>query len=826
MNLANYKLLTPRFELCSKFLLICSVLLMITGCTKDAVEVELGKENSLQEKDLKHDGNRAISIYKGIFATKNSKFRGTLLLKAPRNLKDISMLDPEASCTITLQNGETFNAEVTSFKQQENTNKSSDVLVHFDSKDFSFDFTIDESDKPIISNVVFKNQEGSVVASEETATNNVTPITGTYKCTNCQDQDSPLNGIILNNEDRTFNMLLTTADGSTQIDIQALVVSLQETQVITQQNCSSNSDYTFCTYGSGINGANEDLDWSGVHRFSSNASGENCSTLAGNFAFRFANYGAIEGEFASDSSCKNNTYYVSSTGNDSNTGLSPEDPWQNLSKLNSVNFQPGDEIFLKGGDEFNGNIYLDSEDANNSANPISIKSYGSGKAEINAGTGFGIYAYNTSGIKIDNIIVKGSGMHTNTNSGISFYNDLPGNIKLDLIEVTNTEVYGFKEFGIVIGAWNGNSGYANVLIENNKVHDCLDAGISSYGEFSASKTGYAHRNIIVRNCEVFNIKGYDKGKHSGNGILLSDVQNSIIEHSTVYNSGSGNTNCGGPVGIWFWDADNVTIQYSEVYGMSSGTGCDGGGFDMDGGVTNGVMQYNYSHNNDGAGFMVGQFTGSRPMSNITIRYNVSENDAATNGGSVYLFNGNNGTMSDITVHNNTLYIEEKTTNNQAANIKYNVWKPVKNNIKFYNNILYAVNGADLISIPSGYDGYFAGNLYYTNSDFSILYKGDLYTSLSEFRTTGNEVYNNENSGLQANPLLKDPGNGGVVGRENNLSNLTSYLLESTSPAINGGIIISNPGRRDYFGTILSSSTDDIGAHEVDTSVKSYNVANK
>lgn len=810
MNLTYY----PTIFLTRKIykIIIALILVFFYACSTN--DEEFIQENEIiNEETNANIESSGTSIFKGIFATSDASRRGTFLLKIPGGVKNLNLIDDDALGTITLSSGESFDAEVTQIKK---TDKSSDVLVQFDSEDFSFKFSIDENNNPVISDVNFKNQDGSIIATEETADNSVTPITGTYKCTNCQDQDSPLNGIELNNSERTFNMLLTTADGTTSIDIQALVVSLQETELISQQSCTSNSDYTICVYGSGVNGTNEDLEWSGIHRYtSSEENGNNCATLGGKFAFNYENFGSIEGEFKSDSTCPDKTYFLSNSGNDANSGLSPEDAWKSITKLNTVELNPGDQVLFKGGDEFPGNFHLDSNDANNSANPVLISSYGTGRATIQAGNGYGIYAYNTSGIKIDNLIIAGNGMNTNTNSGISFYNDLAGNVKLDYIEITNTEVFGFREFGIVIGAYNGNSGFTNVLIENNKVHDILDAGISSYGQFSASKTGYAHSNITVRNCEVFNIIGYDKGKHSGNGILLSDVQNSVIEHSTVYDSGSGNTNCGGPVGIWYWDADQVTIQFSEVYNMSSGSGCDGAGFDLDGGVTNGLMQYNYSHDNDGAGFMAGQFTGARPMNNITIRYNVSENDAATNGGSVYLFNGDNNSMSDIYVHNNTLYLSEHGTNSSAANIKYIYWKPVKENINFYNNILYAVNGADLVNIPSGYDGYFAGNLYYSESDFRIKYKGATYNSLESFRATGNEIYEGFDSGFQADPMLKNAGKGGIIGFGNRTSSLTAYLLESSSPAINNGIEIDDFGSRDFFGNTLTSNSNDIGAHQAD-----------
>ncbi|MUP46691.1 hypothetical protein E0K83_13180 [Gramella sp. BOM4] len=805
-------LLEARFP---KSLFYVFIAIMISSCSADADDIL--EDTSIEqgsEKDLSKDLNGKDRLYKGIFATTSSGYRGTFRLEIPGGVDDLSNIDPDSKGVLKLSNGENYTAEVAGIKQNSSSTKSADVKVEFDSKDFSFTFTVDEYNNPVLSDVILKERDGAIVAAEETADNSITPVTGTYKCTNCQDQDSPLEGIDLDNSDRTFNMLLTNEAGTTSIDIQALVGVLVDTQLVVEQDCTSSQENSYCILKSGTNGQNEDLNWSAVHRYSEIGADETCSVLAGNFAFQYQGFGTIEGEFNSDSTCPNQTYYVSSTGNDSNTGLAPEDAWRSIEKLNNLNIQPGDVIKLEGGKEFEGNLYLDSEDANNSASPVVISSFGNGRATINAGNSFGIYAYNTSGIKIDNLIVKGSGMNSNTNSGIYFYTDLPGDVKLDYVEITNTEVHGFRDFGIVIGAYNHNSGFANVLIENNKVHGILDAGISSYGHFKASKTGYAHSNITVRNCEVFNVPGYSKDTHSGNGIVLSDVQNSVIEHSTVYDCGSGNTHCGGPVGIWYWDADNVTIQYSEVYNMSSGTGCDGAGFDLDGGVTNGVMQYNYSHDNDGAGFMVGQFGGARPMSNIIVRYNVSQNDAATNGGSVYLFNGSSeSSMKDILVHNNTLYIEK------SANIKYTSWKPFKYNINFKNNILYAAKGASLISIPSGYDGHFEGNLYFAPDGFKINYKGNSYTSLEEFRNSGNEIYNSAPVGFEGDPLLANPGNAGTIGFGNSLSELTEYTLNSSSPAINGAVPISNPGSRDFFGTNFSITPNDIGAHEADTTNK-------
>ncbi len=505
-------------------------------------------------------------------------------------------------------------------------------------------------------------------------------------------------------------------------------------------------------------------------------------------------------------------YYVSPSGNDRNSGTSPREAWRSIERVNSLDIPAGFSILFEGNHTYEGNLYLDHLDGNDPRHPVRISSYGEGRATIAAGREHGIHAHNTSGFIIDNLVVAGEGRNSSSGSGIFFFNDLPGDVKLEKVEISNCEVYGFRDFGIAIGGRNGNSGFSNVQIANNRVHHILDAGITSFGDFSATKTGYAHAGISVKNCEVFEVKGYDKNGNSGNGIVLSDVQESVIEYCTVYDCGSGNTHCGGPVGIWYWDADRVTIQHCEAYNISSGTGCDGGGFDLDGGVTNGIMQYNYSHDNDGAGFLAGQFPGARPMQNITVRYNISQNDAATNGGSLYLFNGG-GNMSNIRVYNNTFFLEKPSRNPGAALIKYLKWQPVTGDIQFSNNILYAAGGTTLLDIPEGYDGHFGGNLYHSTTEFRIDYKGATYASLEAFRNTGNEQVDHQKVGYQGDPMLTGAGAGGTIGFGNPLPQLSAYQLKNNSPAAGVGIQIpEDRGNTDFYQNPLADSG--AGAHSV------------
>ena len=52
-------------------------------------------------------------------------------------------------------------------------------------------------------------------------------------------------------------------------------------------------------------------------------------------------------------------YYVSSSqGSDLNDGLSVQSPFKSIDKLNSIQFNPGDSIYLKSGDYWEGMFWL------------------------------------------------------------------------------------------------------------------------------------------------------------------------------------------------------------------------------------------------------------------------------------------------------------------------------------------------------------------------------------------------------------------------------------------------------------------------------------
>jgi len=70
------------------------------------------------------------------------------------------------------------------------------------------------------------------------------------------------------------------------------------------------------------------------------------------------------------------TYYVSATGNDSQSGATPDTPWKSLEKVNATTFEPGDRIRFKSGDEWQG--VLDPKGSGTKDRWITLDRYGSG----------------------------------------------------------------------------------------------------------------------------------------------------------------------------------------------------------------------------------------------------------------------------------------------------------------------------------------------------------------------------------------------------------------------------------------------------------------
>jgi len=515
------------------------------------------------------------------------------------------------------------------------------------------------------------------------------------------------------------------------------------------------------------------------------------------------------------------TYYVSATGSDANRGTSPSQAWRSIGKVNSKVFSPGDKILFQAGAVFSGRLFFDAADGGTVAGPITVSSYGTGRATISAGNGNGILLYNTAGFSITRLVLKGSGRTVNTESGVNVYTDLGGNVKLNYIRIHRVDASGFGDHGIVIGSSNNSTGYRDVRVTYSSVYDNGIAGISTYAQ-----SAYSHQNFYFGHLKSYRNSGVPGlSFNSGNGIVMGGVTGGTIERSLAYDNGWLCDAAEGPVGIWAYNSDGIVIQHNESYRNRTNGTADGGGFDLDQNTRNSKLQYNYSHENDGPGFLLAHSPDSYSHSGNTIRYNISENDARKNSnGAIVVF----GRTVGAEIYNNMVFVKPPVTGIARGIFIHNsgiIARDVEN-LHVRNNSFYTTGDLPVVQVTSdqlngAIDLRFEGNNYFAGSyNPRIVWGGTTYTSLAAWRTgKGQERLNGADVGSQVNPGLTNPGSGGTIGNADLLHNLSAYRLISTSPLVDNGLDLTttfglNTGLIDFYsGSIPYPGKYDVGANE-------------
>ena len=507
-------------------------------------------------------------------------------------------------------------------------------------------------------------------------------------------------------------------------------------------------------------------------------------------------------------------YYLSQKGHDDKGDGSRKRPWASLGKLNQQRLRPGDRVYLKGGDTFEGTLIIASDDGGTPKKPVQITGYGKKPAIIIPGPDEdGIFIYNTAGIEIRNLIIDGKDLSKHHKRGIHAFIDLPNNQRAEHLVITDCEIRNVRE-GIIIGAAatdKTHSGFKDVLIERLHIHNCEHEGFTSYGMLPTSATQQSHRNITLRDCEVSGITGDPnlKKSHSGSGIILSGTLGGLIERCYSHHNGGGGgrPNGGGPVAIWTYEAAEVIIRECLAHNQKTVAGAkDGGGFDLDGGAVNCVIEHCYSYDNEGPGYLVAEYPKAAPIRNNVVRYNVSYNDSHANKmGLIHFWNAHKdpSKTENIDFYNNLIVAGPETTGPVIAYQSGGI-----RDMRFFNNIFVTQRNLLLVKSSNTTGFSFQGNIWHSTSNtHSFRWGKKTYSSLEEWRNAPEkpERHNGIDVGLQADPELTNIENMPKPTSINELQKLTAFLLRSSSPAIDGGLNLHkefsiDPGKRDFFNS--------------------------
>jgi hypothetical protein len=320
--------------------------------------------------------------------------------------------------------------------------------------------------------------------------------------------------------------------------------------------------------------------------------------------------------------------------------------------------------------------------------------------------------------------------------------------------------------GIHFRCTGANARFDDLLIENCHLVRTDRNGITGKNDYCYPWWHWnPSTNVVIRGNLLEDI--------GGDGIVPIGCDGALVEHNTL-RGGRQRAN-DHAAGIWPWGCKNTVIQFNEVSGMR-GT-LDGQGFDSDYECSGTIIQYNYSHDNDG-GFLLVCAPGDSDYAcrNSIIRYNISQND----GSDSRIFHISGKTLN-TQIYNNVIYSDLDNTLIQFAN-----WNEgVPDNTQFYNNIFYIAGQVDYVwGTTSG--TVFENNVFYGNH---IGAPADPY-------------------GQTSDPLFLGVGTGG-----DGLDMLGGYALQDDSPARNTGKEVSGNGGRDFWGNPLSNGVTDRGAHE-------------
>ena len=531
-------------------------------------------------------------------------------------------------------------------------------------------------------------------------------------------------------------------------------------------------------------------------------------------------------------------YYVSSsTGSDTNNGLTQALAWQSLDKLYNTTFSPGDRILFKSGDIWQGMFWL--KGSGSAGNPIIVDKYGGTAKPIIDGDGYqsSLLIYNDDYIEINNLELINETIHLDSGGGNKTLSGFGGTANswgtgkynrfgikivsssrsLNYFRINNVYIHSIyptppageendthfetpnnitkksRGWGIKIDVQSSNPNYYkvnDVEITNSYFTDIGHYGVwlKPVGLNGKDFTFYSE-DYKITNCE-FNNTG-------GSGIVTNTTVDILIEDNIFDGTGSSMDDRMWKRGssLWTFRSKNVIAQHNQFLNVHGWQ--DSYGAHIDYGNENVVFQYNYSYNNEG-GFV--EILGDNI--NCGYRYNISVNDGwrtdppnEVKHGRIFWVSDYCGSGSGCPnigtfIYNNTVYVPNTMT--PEILVKENT-----GDTHIYNNVIYVQSGGTALSTSVANVGNtldVSHNQYFEPT--SIDFDSDLLS---------NAIY--------TDPLFVSAGD----------NNPDSYKLMTGSSSINSGYLINgstdfwnflkNNGGEDYFGNTVSSTTaPNIGAY--------------
>jgi hypothetical protein len=468
------------------------------------------------------------------------------------------------------------------------------------------------------------------------------------------------------------------------------------------------------------------------------------------------------------------TWHIdAAAGDDAADGQTPASAWRTLARVNSGTFAPGDAILLKAGCRWAG--FLAPGGRGTAEHPIRIDRYGDGaKPALDAEGQWlaTLYLLNVEHCQVRNLDIANRGAQreahrTGVTVRLQDFGVAHDIVLADLdIHDVNGSLVKADGGGAGISITRGDSDkatrslYDGLLVEGCRLTRCDRNGLTMGGYWTRGDW-HPNRRVILRGNRLEDI--------GGDGLVPAGCDGALVEHNVLR---GGRMRCQDhAAGIWPWSCDNTIVQHNEVSGVK-GTR-DGQGFDSDWNCRGTLIQYNYSHDNEGGFLLICNDGSSKMPWNIgnqgtVVRYNISRNDGAR------VFHVS-GPCRDTLIHNNTIVLAKGYDTPLLAPGNWGGAWP--ENTRFVNN-LFAVAGRSRVELGGMKQTTFAHNLCW--GEIAGLPDGP-----------GN---------LRLDPQFTDAGAAG-----DGFASLLGLQLRPGSPALGAGLVIKDNGGRDFWGRPVSAT---------------------
>jgi hypothetical protein len=508
--------------------------------------------------------------------------------------------------------------------------------------------------------------------------------------------------------------------------------------------------------------------------------------------------------------CAGNTYYVSTSGNDSNSGCSTSTAWLTIQHAADT-VTAGATVIVEAGTYHESVLF-----ANSGTSSAPIVFNGQGVAVVD---GASVACCTTPSFETGNnfLCCNTQGLFTiGSSSGVSYLT-----IEGFTIQNYKTSNKNYVPAGILIAGSGSGINILNNTVKNIQTSAGRDGNAYGIGVFGTSATPLS---VTVSGNTVTGCLTGESETTTYNG----NVQNFVVSNNTIHDNDNIGIDAIGFEGVGPTGYDRASygeISGNTVYNISAiHNPGEGNQYDADGLYCDGceyvVFERNTVHNCD-LNMEAASENEGHDSSYVTIRNNVFY-DANTVGISIGGYANRVGGSDHVVVVNNTLYNNNTKNGGGEFQIQYHSGSQSGN--IFENNIVYAgTQNVWIYSYVKPTSTYPAPpatlnwNLYYSKAGYvqrtSIDWAGKYdYKTYADYQSGSGEDANSPN----ANPLF-----------DNVNSKLPNFDIRSSSPATNAGSTSltcsvgycgnSNSiyGSTDYAGNprINSNGQINIGAYE-------------